>query len=350
MRKLYALILAAIFVLTPVFYGCGDDVDQNQTPGNEQNGESQNENNENGGNTPAPTHPTVRVGSLKGPTSMGLVSLMEKNDQKTSDLSYEFTIEGTADALVPKLVKGELDMVSIPANLASVVYNNTDGKVQVVSVNTLGVLYVVERGNAIQSFADLRGKTVYATGKGTTPEHSLRYLLTQNGLDPDKDLTIEWKTEAQEVVAQLAANENGIAMLPQPYVTVASGSVANLRIALSLNDGWVEKTGDGMVTGVMVVRKAFAEEHPETLAAAMAEYAASAAFATEQVDETANLVEKYGIVKAAVAKKAIPHCNITWKVGADMKSALEKYLNVLFGANPASVGGALPKADFYYGA
>ncbi|NLN55487.1 MAG: ABC transporter substrate-binding protein [Clostridiales bacterium] len=294
-------------------------------------------------------NPTIKVAGLKGPTSMGLVKLMEENENKTSKNSYEFTVAGSADEITPKLVQGEFDIAAIPANLASVLYNNTDGKIQVVAVNTLGVLYVVVKGVEINSLEDLKGKTVYATGKGSTPEYGLKYILSENGIDPEKDLTIEWKSEPAEAVALLSANETGIAMLPQPYVTVALNNVQGLEIKINLNEEWDKlENNSRFITSVLVTRKEFAEKHPELLKKFLDEASASASYINANVEEGANLVEKYSIVAAAVAKTAIPYCNITFIDGSEMKTALSAYLEILHGQNPKSVGGKLPNDNFYY--
>ena len=291
----------------------------------------------------------IRVGGLKGPTTMGMVKLLDDAENGASGLSVEFTMAASADELTPKLLQGELDILAAPANLASVLYNKSEGKVQFAAVNTLGVLYIVEKGEArITSFADLKGKTIYATGKGSTPEYALNYLLTRNGLDPEKDVAIEWKSEPTEVVSLLAGQESGIAMLPQPFVTVAKGQVEGLEVALDLTKEWEALDNTSMlITAGLIVRKAFAEEHPDALAAFLKEYQASTAYINEHVEEGAALVEKYDIVKAAVAKQAIPACNITYLDGEDMKTALSGYLQILFEQNPQAVGGAMPGDDFY---
>lgn len=292
---------------------------------------------------------TVRVAGLKGPTSMGLVKLMEDNQNKQSKNTYEFTVAGAADEITPKLIQGQFDIAAIPANLASVLFNNTNGQIQVLAVNTLGVLYVVAKGVEINSVEDLKGKTVYATGKGSTPEYSFKYILSQNGIDTEEDLTIEWKSEPAEAVAQLSANETGIAMLPQPYVTVALNSVEGLEIKLNLNEEWENlETDSRFITSVLVVRRDFAEKNPEAVANFLTEAALSAAYINANVDDGAALVEKYGIVAAAVAKKAIPYCNITFITGSEMKTSLAAYLQTLFSQNPQSVGGKLPAVGFYY--
>lgn len=298
----------------------------------------------------APVSPdSIRIGGLKGPTSMGMVKLMEDNEAGTTENTYAFTIAASADELTPKFIQGEMDIIAVPANLASVLYNNTDGAAELLAVNTLGVIYIVEKGDSVNTVADLAGKTIYATGKGSTPEYALRYILSENGIDPDKDVTIEWKSEPTEVVGALSAAEEGIAMLPQPFVTVAQGSVEGLRVAIDLTEAWdALDNGSTLFTGVLVIRREFAQTYPDAVKAFLAEYEASTAYINENVAEGAQLVEKYGIVKAAVAEKAIPYCNITYIAGEDMVAPMNGYLQVLFDQNPKSVGGAMPGEDFYY--
>lgn len=297
----------------------------------------------------AKTKSGVRIAGLKGPTTMGLVNLLDMERSGKASQHYDLQLYGAADEIVPKLIKGELDMAAIPANLASVLYNRTEGAIQILAVNTLGVLYIVETGNSVQSLADLKGKTIYATGKGSTPEYTLLYLLEKAGLDPEKDVTVEFKSEPTEVVALLKAQPEAVAMLPQPYVTAAQAQVEGLRIAVDLNEAWeAAETGSKLLTGTIVVRREFAEANPEAIEAFVTEYRASTEFANENVSEAAQLVEKYGIATAAIAEKAIPYCNITCMEGAEMKAAMQVYLGVLYEKNPDSVGGALPDDAFYY--
>lgn len=288
----------------------------------------------------------IRVGALTGPTAMGMAELLGNDACAPS-------IFGSADELTPLILKGEVDLAAVPANLAATLYNKTEGGVTALAVNVLGVLYICAyQMPEIASLEDLRGQTLYATGKGATPEYFLRYVLTRNGLDPDRDLTIEWKSEPGEVVALLNARQSGIAMLPQPYVTAAATQLGEgFRVALSISDEW-EKVGGGSLctTACILVRSQFAEEHPEAVEQFLKDFSESAAWVNENVDDAAELCGRYEIVKAPIAKKAIPQCNIVCITGTEMKDALGGCLNVLFEQNPAAVGGALPGDDFYYGA
>ena len=289
----------------------------------------------------------LRIAGLKGPTTMGLVNLMNSAD----GANYEFTMYGAADEIVPLLVKGELDAAAVPANLAATLYQKTEGTVEVACVNTLGVLYILENGETIQSVADLKGQTIVTTGKGTTPEYVLRYVLSQNGIDPDADVTIEYCSEATEALSQVQAGMASIAMLPQPFVTSALSQVEGLRVALDMNEEWEAVAGSQLVTGVLVARKDAVEADPAAFEAFLDGYAASVEAANTDLEGTAALCEQYGIVaKAALAQKALPACNIVFETGDEMKTDLVNYFQVLFDADPASVGGALPADDFYYGA
>ena len=293
---------------------------------------------------------TFRIASLKGPTTIGMVKLMNDAEEGMVKHDYQFEVYGTADEIVPKLVNGELDVALVPCNLASVLYNKTEGAVQVAAINTLGVIYVVESGDTVQSIEDLAGKTVYSTGKGTTPEFALNYVLNQNGIDPGKDVTIEYKSESTEIAAMLETADDTIAVLPQPYVTVVQMQNDKVRVALILTEEWDKvSTDSSMVTGVVLARKAFIEENPIAFNEFLEEYSASTDYVNANIEEASVWVEKYGIVaKAPIAAKAIPACNITYIDGEEMKTMVSGYLKVLFDANPQSVGGALPDDEFYF--
>ena len=291
----------------------------------------------------------LRIAGLKGPTTMGLVNLLSMEQAGTAAMDYDLQLYGAADEIVPLLIKGELDMAAIPANLAATLYQKTSGGIQAVAVNTLGVLYVVEQGDTVHSMADLKGRTILSTGKGTPPEYVLRYLLTANGLDPDKDVDIQYYSEATEVTAQMASTQDAIAVLPQPYVTAAGLKDDTLRVALDLTAEWDKVADTQLITGVTVVRKAYAEEHPDVVAAFLADYAQSVNAANTDLDGTAALCEEQGVVaKAAIAKKALPNCNIVCLTGEELKADVSGYLQVLYDADPAAVGGTLPGEDFYW--
>ena len=290
----------------------------------------------------------VRVGALKGPTAMGMVQMMEDKAD-----AYAFTLAAAPDEIVPLLVKGELDIAAVPANLGSVLYNNTQGAVKALAINTLGVLYIVERGDTVHSVADLKGRTLVTAGKGSTPEYALNYILGGNGLDPEADLTVEFKSEHAECLAAMLQDEGVVAMLPQPFATVAQAKAQDMRIALDLTAEWDAlqagaEAPSAMITGIAVVRSAFAGENPEAVARFLADYAQSVKFVQEDVEGAAQLIGKFDIFEAGPAQKALPFCNIVFIDGEDMKARLGGYLEALMAQDPAAVGGALPGDDFYY--
>ena len=291
----------------------------------------------------------IRVAALKGPTAMGMIKMMDDESENTG---FEFTIAGAADEITPALIQGNIDVACVPANLASVLYNKTGGGVKVLAINTLGVLYICQNGEpTIASVADLKGKTIYASGKGATPEYALRYILTQNGIDPDSDVTIEWKSEHSECLSALLSDEGSAAMLPQPFVTTAMTKSENMNVVLDLNEQWEAlNNGSALVTGVVIVRTDFAEAYPAAVDEFINEYSFSVEYVNENTEDAAEIIGKFDIVPAAVAEKALPKCNIVFISGAEMKEKLSGYLGVLFESASAAVGGALPGDDFYYGA
>lgn len=293
---------------------------------------------------------TVRVGSMKGPTSMGIVSFMEKAEKEETSYNYEFNMVTAADELLAQMIGGKLDIALVPANVASVLYNKTEGAVSVIDLNTLGVLYVAECGDSIQSISDLAGKTIYLTGKGTSPDYVLQYLLNANGLTTD-DVTLEYKSEATEVVSVLAQDNTAIGLLPQPFITAAGMQNENLRIALDLTAEWEKTREDGgsLVTGVTIVTNDFLAANPDAVTDFLKEHELSASYTNDVPEEAAKKIVELGIVaKEPIALKAIPFCNITCVTGEEMKTSLEGYLQVLYDLEPTAVGGALPADDFYY--
>ena len=290
----------------------------------------------------------VRVAAMKGPTTMGLVKLWQDAEDGTAKGTYEFNMMTGADEIMPMMIKGDMDIALLPANAAANLYQKSEGAITVIDINTLGVLYVVSADTSIASVEDLKGKTIYLTGKGTTPDYALQYLLAQHDIDLS-EVTLEYKSEATEVAAVLKENPDGIGLLPQPFVTAACAQNDQLQVVLDINAEWEAcNGGNGLVTGVTVVRTAFLAEHPEAVDVFMEEHEASAAFANSNVEEAAELVAARGIVeKAPVAAKAMPKCNITYIDGEEMKQALSGYLATLYEQNPEFIGGAMPGDDFY---
>ena len=271
---------------------------------------------------------TIKLGGLKGPTSIGMVKLLD--DAKKGSLSYSvtFDMETAPDVMAPKLLSGEVDIATLPVNMGSVLFNKSDGKVVMLDASTLGVLYILEKGDMnIKSIDDLKGKTIVAHGQGATPEYSLGYILSAHGMDINKDVT----------------------MLPQPFVTVAQTKMPDLQTVLDLTKEWdAIGTGGKLITAGIFVRSDFLESNKQLVDEFLDDYTDSVKWINENVEEASKLVEENDIIKAPVAAKAIPYCNLVSITGDEMKKDAEDYLKTLFDADPKSVGGALPGEEFYY--
>lgn len=294
---------------------------------------------------------SVRIGSLKGPTSLGILDLMDRAEKGETKHPYEFRMAVGADELLPLMAKGELDMALIPANVAAVLYHKTEGGVCVVDINTLGVLYLVTGDEAVAGPADLKGRTICLTGKGATPEASLRYVLDRSGLG-EGDYVLEYRSEPAEVAALLAEDPSRVGLLPQPFATAALMQNGDLRIAMDMNAQWEQLQGGeggGMVTGVTVVRREFLEEHEDVVEDFLEEHGSSVDAVNGDPEKGAAMAVRAGIVaKEAIAAEAIPRCNLVCVTGEEMKAALSAYLEALAGFDAGLIGGALPEEDFYY--
>ena len=262
--------------------------------------------------------------------------------------NYQFEILGTADEIVYRFINGSLDIALVPANIAAVLYRGTKEDIQVININTLGVLYVVSSDNSLSTLEDLRGRTVLMTGKATTPEYVMNALLSQLSIT---NIRLEYKTEVTELAAAIIADPKAIAVLPEPYVSSVVAKNPELNVCISLSEVWADVISDGsnLVTGVTIVRKSFADEHPEIVAEFIERQAASVAFANANPAKTAKLVADLRIIdNAIIAEAAIPRCNLVCITGNEMRRTLKGYLTILYEQNPASLGGSLPSDDFYY--
>ena len=292
----------------------------------------------------------VSVAALIGPTGMGLVKLMDDQDKGSAKNNYSFVLSGTPDDIVAKITSGEADIAAVPVNLAPTLYNKTNGNVELIAINTLGVLYVVENGDTVKTVSDLKGKTLYASGQAATPEYVLNYILSKNGMEPGTDLTVEYKADHSELASLVIAGKAGLAVLPEPFVTTVTQKNPDVHVALDLTREW-DAIGDNgaLIMGVMIVRKEFADKNPDALLTFMDEYKASTEYVNGNAKDASALVEKYGIMSsAALAEKAIPNCNIVYIDGQEMKDQIAPFYQILFDSNPKSIGGALPDDAFYY--
>jgi NitT/TauT family transport system substrate-binding protein len=299
--------------------------------------------------------PLVRLGVLKGPTGIGMAKLLKDHTDRITYNRYETTISGSPDAIVAKITTGELDIAAVPTNLAATLFNKTNGQIQLLAINTLGVLHILEKGDAVQNLEDLKGKTLYATGKGSVPEYVLNYLLIQNGLDPAKDLTIEYKTEHTELATLAASGRADLVLLPEPFVTTVLSQNVGFRRAIDITTEWadtmdrLELRRNILSMGCVIVRKDFAENNRDTVNDFLSEYETSINYVTENHTQAAEIIAEYDILpSASVAKMAIPGSNIIFIEGEVMKNQIMNFYNILFIADPKSIGGAMPGDDFFY--
>ena len=302
--------------------------------------------------TPTPTAAAVKtkvnIGVLKGPTGMGAAYLMEQDAKNESALDYTFTSYSAPTDITGPLISGELDIAAVPTNLAASLYNKTNGNVQIVALNTMGVLYILQNGSAIKSVADLKGKTLYATGQGSNPEYVLNYILKQNGLTPGKDITIVYM-DSSELATRMAAGTIDLAMLPVPNATTVLMKNTKVTKALDLTQEWNKITNNSVLTmGCIVIRKN-ANLSDETIAKFLKEYQASIEYVNKNVADASQLVAKYQITGSAeIAAAAIPDSQLVCITGSKIKTSIEGYYKVLFDADPTSIGGRMPNDDFYY--
>jgi len=303
---------------------------------------------------PASATGPIKVGVLKGPSAIGLVHFMyQVSSQSASSADYQVEVFANIDELLPKIIQGQIEIAAVPANVAAVLDTRQPDAIQALAVTGLGMFYVMENGDSITSVQDLRGRTILAAVKGASHEYALRYLLSAHGLDPEKDVTFEWKSEHPEVVASLTTTPNVIALLPQPFATIAQAANEDLRLALDLNQEWNALSESGqsagaLVTTVLVARSELIQSRRADVLEFMEQYRASVNFVNDHVPEAAVLVEQFDLFPAAVAQKAIPLINITFVEGPEMQAMLAGYLAILFDVNPQAVGGELPGEEFYF--
>lgn len=292
----------------------------------------------------------VRVATLKGPTSMGLAKLQKDVQDGKSEHSYEFKMyTNPADEVLPLLVKGEVDIACLPANVAALAYNKTKGAVQVIDLNTLSVLYVVSADGDITQLKDLTERTLYVPNQGASPDYVMQFLLANEGVTDQ--VTIQYVSEPTEIIAALAKDPTAAGVLPEPFVTAALTKNDSLKRVLNLNSEWTRAVNDdsGLVTGVTVVRSEFVKQNSDLVDQFLQDHAESVAAVIADPQIYGEVVAELGIVDAApIATQAIPYCNLVCLTGDQMRESLEGYLKVLFEANPKSVGGQLPQDDFYF--
>ncbi len=302
----------------------------------------------------APTSYDVNIAALAGPTGMGMAFMLNSDDTINN---YNYTIAASPDEVTSKLLTGTYDIAALPTNVAATLYNGSQGKIKLLALNTLGVLYILEKGDSIKNIKDLKGKTVYVSGQGSTPEYVLRYLLEENGLNPNKDVKLDFTYTAHaDLVAYAASGKADVVVLPEPTVTALLAQNSDMRVAIDLNEAWADVVADDdddedsiISMGCVAVRTEFAQKNPEAVKNFLKDYEASVNKVNSDYAAASEKIAELGIVaKSAVALKALPRCNIVFVSGRKMESQIEDFYELLFEANPKSIGGKLPDDEFYY--
>jgi NitT/TauT family transport system substrate-binding protein len=290
----------------------------------------------------------IRVGTLRGPSGMGMAGLMAQAEEGLTENDYTFTLGGTPEEMTAGLISGELDIAQLPANAASVLYNRTDGEVKVIALNTFGVLFILDSTGEVHEIEDLRGRTLNITGQGATPQFALEHILRANDLEPGVDVEIVFNTEHTELATLMVAGDVTLGMLPQPFVTTAMNQSDDIQIAIDLTQAWEESSPGSLIQGSLVVRTEFLEENPEAVELFLQDHAASISFVTSNVEDAAELIEHFDIIPAPIARQAIPRSNLVHVDGLEMQSLLEEFMAVLFEADPQAIGGEMPSERFFF--
>lgn len=296
---------------------------------------------------------TVRIGVLAGPSGLGLAKLISDPPALAEGISCTFEVAGSVDALLPKLVNGDLDIGILPPNVAAKLYNVNPSSVVAAAVVGNGMVSLVTRDSTIRSITDLRGKTVSVAGQGATPEYVMRALLASSGMPADS-VTLDFSIPTPNIAAALVSDKIEYALLPEPFATVAvmngKAGAAPVYKALSMRQIWSDSgLGDDFPMTLCVAASKFSREYPELTRSFLELYRDSIAWTVENPAEAGTLAEGAGLgLKAAIASNAIPACNFIFVNAADGKAGIESLLSAFLNFSPASVGGKLPDEGFYF--
>lgn len=291
----------------------------------------------------------ITIGALRGTTLMGLAQLMKNNSEDMAANIYSFDIANTPDEIITSMMNGDIDVASVPPNIASILYNKSNGKVQVAAIDSLGAMYIVTEGKSVKSFMDLKGKTLYMSGEGTTTEYVLNYLLDKNDIDLYKDITVVYKSTEEDVLDMVSETKDAIGLLSEPYATMAIERNNKLKKVLDINGEWLNIDEDSsLISGVLVARKEFIEKNEPSFIAFLDEYAESVEYTNANIEDVSFILDEFQILEADIAQKVIPFCNIIYFDEDIMEEKIETFLKIIFEQDASSIGGSLPEKEFYY--
>ena len=321
--RITAMLLAAAMLFS--FASCGDN-----------------------GNGDTPTETTTsyvrevktKISNLSGPLGIGISKLAADRDY-----AYETTLFSDYNQITELLKNGKTDIAMLPVNIAASLYNETNGAIKVLAVNSLGVFHILENGTGIKTVEDIKGKTVYAIGEGNMPEYLLDEILEENGLK----VTVEYKADFNEIKAVAESDKSAVFMLPEPYASMLKTSAEGMRYALDLSDEW-EKVNDApFAQGVVVARAEYIENNPEYIETFLMQNEISVNFITENLEAAPQMLsDAKSFASPEEATAVIVGCNPGFIRGEEMKSAVSGTLEMLYEANPESIGGEMPADEFYY--
>ena len=330
--------------------GCSSDADTDSVDTSNVQLTAQPENRELMG---SPDPCAVRVGLIMGPPSMGLSQFLVAAQQGKTTNDFDFTINGVDYVgLSAAFNQGEYDICTLPSNIGPILFNNHELKneYKVISVNNLGVLYVITTDETVKTMDDLTGRTVYSYGEGGTPEYTIDALLKKTGRKDSFNL--EFKSSPFEVLNLLQQEKNCVAILPQPFVSLSKIMVDVLYTPIDITDEWNKAfadTGSQAVTTTTIVNKKFLEEHEQAVIEYLERAAMSVEWSLNNMSSAASLQEELGtFMNNAVALDAMPQISMVSLTGTTMRTAMSGFIEELYKANPDSIGGSIPGDDFYY--
>lgn len=290
----------------------------------------------------------LTVAGLKGPSSIGMLRMIESEPVFGEDVETEYQIVDEPQLMIARIMSGEADIAAVPINLAAVLYNK-GAPYRLGAVTGDGLLHIVSSREDIGSVEDLKGKRIYCIAQGSTPEFVLRYVLEKSGIDPDTEVELDFSFDHVAIAPQLIAGKVDLAVLPEPFVSIVASKNPAVQPVIDLQQVWAELsgTGDTYPITATLVRNSLYREHPEALKAFFAAYRESIDWANANPAEAGGLAGKYMEMPAPIIAKAMPRLNLRYQSPREARSRVEELYQVFHGFAPASVGGTIPGDEFY---
>jgi NitT/TauT family transport system substrate-binding protein len=291
--------------------------------------------------------PPVTVYGLKGPSGVGMIQLFENPPQYPE---AAITVEALAqpDLMAARFISGSAKVGILPPNMAAKLAG-AGARIQIAAVLGTGMLSLLTSDPDVRRIEDLRGKTLSAAGQGATPEYVFRRILRSKGINPDRDLRINFSLAYPEIARSLISGRIDTALIPEPFATMARAGKPDLREAADIQQEWVRAGGRGNYPmTALVVDAGFAASQPLMLKTILQGFKDSAAWVTANPDKAGVLVEKHGLgIRAQIARAAIPRSNYVFIPALEARASLEALYQAFLEFSPAAIGGRLPGDGFY---